>query len=249
MKTNCPYCGRRIPYTTLFHIKKQGTYECTRCKKKSKVKLSSALLVSFVAVFLFTILFIIVWCTMLNMGNNFWGVVLTALILLIYYFLTPLMVSVAPLKKYMEKDKKVQKENIISEEDSQKYVFNRAAFDEIKRRKSNRSSINIEDESSKIEETKVDSRVDDLINSLENENSVKSEPFSEEQVVVPIIESVSEAHASSSDEPLHKVNHHQKPISKVQAAEYVEPDEDIKIAVPKKRKMPDGTKYTANRKL
>ncbi len=245
MKAKCPYCGRRISYTTLFHIKKQGIYECTRCKKKSKVKISSVLLVSFVAVFLFTVLFIIAWCTMLNMGNNFAGVILTALILTIYYFFTPLMVSVVPLKEYMKKDKKEQKEDIISKEDEEQYVFNRAAFDEIKRKKSKvSSSASVEDDSSQSEEKKVD----ELIKSLENESNKKSMLYPENQAVVPIIESVSESHVSSTNQPLYKVNH-QKPTLKEQSSEYVESNENIKIEISKKRKMPDGTKYTANRKL
>ncbi|MGN0487892.1 MAG: hypothetical protein ACI4HO_01370 [Ruminococcus sp.] len=247
MKINCPYCGRRIPYTTLFHIKKQGTYECTRCKKRSKVKLSSALLASFIAVFLLTILFIIVWCTMLNMANNFFGVILAALILIVYYFFTPFMVTVAPIKEYMDKGKKHSPEDIIPEENQEKYIFNREAFDEIKRRKNMHSSMSLEDTAEKQEETRVDSRVDRLIRNLEEESAPNSRKTDEEQVV-PIIENVSQAHASSSDEPLHKVVHHQRQTYQ-HSYEDIREDEDIKIAVPKKKKMPDGTKYTANRKL
>lgn len=60
---------------------------------------------------------------------------------------------------------------------------------------------------------------------------------------VPIIEDVSEAHASSSDKPLRRVHNQPEPEYEPE----VEFREDVKTYVPKKK--PDGSRYTANRKL
>lgn len=224
---NCPYCGRRIPYTTLFRIKNKGTYECTRCKKQSKIKLSSSLIISFAAVFLSVVLFMIIWCVTLGMANSFFGVIITALILIIYYFCTPVMINFVPLKKYFEGEKKKNGEEKAEQENY--YSFNREAFDEVKRRKSIKNAEKLS------EQTRVDTRVEDIINSIEQEKEV------------PIIENVSEAHASSSNLPLQRVNRRPRQTSAVY--EELEPEEEIKSETQRKRKAPDGTKYTANRRL
>jgi hypothetical protein len=223
----CPYCGRRIPYTTLFHIKKSGTYECFRCKKQAKVKLSPVLLISFIAVFLCVVLFMILWCVGLNKANDFTGVIISAVVLIVYYFLTPFMINIVPLKKYVNKETPKQTEEILTEDNNDyNFSFNRNAFDEIKRRK-------VEEKTAQnIENTRVNNKVDELIESIESES------------VVPIIENVSEAH-SSSDTPLHKVNHYQKNEYSYEPIE----EDDVKVAVPKRDRKPDGTKYTANRRL
>ena len=68
----CPYCGRRIPYTTVFHEKKHGLYKCGRCKKESKIKTDFKLLIAFIAVVLIVVLYIILWQTS-KFHNQFIG--------------------------------------------------------------------------------------------------------------------------------------------------------------------------------
>lgn len=209
---NCPYCGRRISYFTVFHEKKHGSYKCSRCKKESKIKTDMRLLAAFAAVALAVIIFLIIWYTNESLRNNIFGFIITAAVLLIFYFMTPVFVRFVPLKKYMdeEEDKSDYTPETTSPFDG--YTFNRAAFDEIKRRRSER----------RPEKTSED-----------KEN------------LVPVIKDVSSSHGSS-DAPLKKVTRPKKELKHEQAEETSE--EEVKTYVPKTKK-PDGSTYTANRKL
>lgn len=216
----CPYCGKRIPYTTLFHIKKRGVYCCSRCKKESKIKISNNLIISFIALCLAVILFMIIWINVLNQANNFLGVILVALAIIIYYSITPVFLNFVPLKKYAGTENS-QKENAAEESYNGGYTFNQEAFMEAKKRK-------------QVTPTNAENRIDNIIESIEK------------SPVVPIIENFSESHASSSNEPLKRVNR-----TRTATQSYVpEPiEEDVKVAPQRKKDKPDGSKYTANRRF
>ena len=199
---------------TVFHEKKHGKYTCSRCKKDCKIKTDMRLMLAFVAVVLVSVLYIIFWMGS-SFHNQFIGVVPPIIIMVAFYFCTPLFVSFVPLKEYVKKEEKTPQEYEIIKPEEESFVFDRDLFEQIKQ---NRNSS-----------PDIDSKID-MVN---------------EEHKVPVIKDVSEAHASS-DAPLKKVP---KSSAKVQPEYWEVPDdEDVKQYVPKNTK-PDGTKYTANRKL
>lgn len=214
----CPYCGRRIPYMTVFHEKKRGKYTCTRCKKDCKIKTDFKLILAFAVVALLVVLYIIFW-----MGSSFHnqliGVLPPIILLIIFYFCTPLFVRFVPLKEVMKKEEIKSKSIEISETEEENYTFDRNVFEQIKQNRNTPADM--------------DSKIDRV-----------EEEF--EEPVIPVIKNVSEAHASS-DAPLKKMSKSSpKDQPRELTDEY--DDEDIKQYVPKKAK-PDGSKYTANRKF
>lgn len=217
----CPYCGRRISYLTTFHEKKHGVYECTRCKKESKVKVDKRLIITFIIVVLLIILYTVFWRTS-DFYNNFLGIIPPIIILIVFYFCIPIFINFIPLKRFVD-DIERKKEKDTSIEDpvvKSEFVFDKKIFDEIKNKRQTSSSI--------------EERIDKIIE--------------EEEKYVPIIEDVSEAH-TSSQQTLKRVN--KTPVYRdTYSSQVVQdiPEEDVKQYVPKKEK-PDGTKYTANRKL
>lgn len=244
MGKHCPYCGRRISYFTTFHEKKRGIHTCTRCKKESKIKTDLRLIVAFIAVVLLVIMFIIVWSGSGNY-NNFLGVIITAVILLVFYFLTPLFVRFIPLKKYMEEspvreeyeyeyeyepDYDYEYDDDIPElgedEINKEYTFNRDIFDEIKERRNSTIARNNAENSDNIEHTKI-----------------------ADKNYVPIINDVTEAHASSSNEPLKKVKTPSYSYPNYESYENFDDEPATYHKTRKKNNRPDGSKYTANRKF
>lgn len=210
----CPYCGRRITYLTVFHEKKHGVYECTRCKKESKVKIDKRLIISFAALVLLIILYIIFWRNS-PFYNNILGIIPPIVCLIVFYFCTPLFIKFVPLKRFLDDiDRKKEAEEAPEEtQTSSDFVFDKKIFDEIKSRRTAPSS--------------VEERIDRVL--------------AEEDDYVPVIEDVSEAHTSSNT-PLKRVTKTPRPEAPPQK------EDDVKQYVPKKEK-PDGTRYTANRKL
>lgn len=214
----CPYCGRRISYFTVFHEKKHGLYTCTRCKKESKIKTDFRLIVAFIALCLAVVLFIIMWNSSKNY-NNFLGVVIVALALLIFYFLTPLFVRFVPLKKYRRHSEEQAEQNVGSDS-AENFHFNRDAFERVKQNRAAKQT--------QIEESTKERELE----------GINKEPY------VPIIRDVSSSHASS-DAPLRRV---QKPHPQRIEEEPSNQEEDVRTYVPR-TKRPDGSKYTANRKF
>lgn len=173
----CPYCGRRISYLTVFHEKKHGIYECSRCKKESKIKTDNKLLIAFLAVILIIILYVIFWFSS-GLYTNPLGIIPPAVLLLIFYFCSPLFIRFVPLKRFLTyDDKKPETKEIKKEYKPEEYVFDRRVFDEIKNKRQSVSS--------------VEEKIDRII--------------AEEEQYVPVIEDVSEAHTSSSQAPLKKI--------------------------------------------
>lgn len=233
----CPYCGRRISYFTTFHEKKRGIHTCTRCKRESKIKTDFRLIVAFIAVVLIVLMFMVVWSGSSNY-NSFWGVIITALILLVFYFCTPFFIRFIPLKKYrhheVEREEfEYEYEPLPDEDDidaNKDFTFNRDIFESIKEKRHSKIAANDVENSENIENTKI-----------------------ADKNYVPIIEDVSEAHASSPDAPLKKVNKHdyyEKREERINYEEFDNYDDGIPAKEDNRKKdIPDGSKYTANRKF
>lgn len=218
----CPYCGRRIDYTSIFKNKKHGSYACERCKKESKVKVDNKMIILFVALCLLVIVFMIGWVGA-GLANNFWGVVIVAVLVLAFNFATPVFVSFVPLKKYInEATGKITEEKVDVESfGDSNFVFNREAFDKIKKQK-------------EIGMNTFDIESDNISSSSEN--------------MIPVIEDVKEGHISSSSGPLHKINRQPRQYEEYQE-EIFSTKEDVKQYTPRKNRKTDGNRYTANRKF
>lgn len=173
----CPYCGRRISYFTVFHEKKHGLYTCTRCKKESKIKTDFRLIIAFIALCLAVILFIVLWNSSPNY-NNFLGVVIVALAVMIFYFSTPVFIRFVPLKKYTKKREDSGQDDQSSE--TENFHFNRDAFERVKKNRAAKQP------------SPPENRVERVV------SEVEEEPY------VPVIRDVSSSHASS-DAPLKRV--------------------------------------------
>ncbi len=216
----CPYCGRRARYSAVFSHKKKGVYTCSRCKKESKVKVDKKVLVLFAALCLLIVVFMIIWCGV-GLANNIFGTIIVALLLFGFYLCTPYFVSFVPIKKHTNDTitQKYYDEDLPKQNIDNTFVFNKEAFDRIKKQKLAGALDTPEEEVSS--HTKVSERM------------------------VPIIEDVKESH-SSSDEPLHKIEKPQTPhVSPYESYR----DEPVREYTPRKKKKPNGTRYTANRKF
>lgn len=240
----CPYCGRRISYFTTFHEKKRGIHTCTRCKKESKIKTDFRLIIAFIAVVLIVLMFMVVW-TGSSYYNNFLGVIITAAILTVFYFCTPLFIRFVPLKKYrhheVEREEFEYEYEPLPDEDDiavdSEFTFNRDIFDQIKEKRNSNINHNNEQLSDNIENTKIAGGD-----------------------YVPIIKDVTEAHASSSDAPLKRVNTNenneysqyygnQEYYDDYEYTDFSE-TENFDDGYPTGNDdLPDGSKYTANRRF
>lgn len=229
----CPYCGRRISYSTTFHEKKRGIHTCNRCKRESKIKTDFRLIIAFIAVILIVLMFMVVWSGSANY-NNFWGIIIVAAILTVFYFCTPFFISFVPLKKYRhheyEREEFEYEYEPLPDEDEVKqdkeYTFNKDIFDQIKEKRNSNIMRNNAENSDEIGNTKV-----------------------ADKNFIPIINDVTEAHASSS-EPHLKKRTHQQPHNTNEYRKYIERENFDDESPSRVRKpKPDGSKYTANRKL
>ncbi|MCH5303940.1 MAG: hypothetical protein J1E41_03670 [Ruminococcus sp.] len=232
MRKYCPYCGRRISYFTTFHEKKRGIHTCTRCKKESKIKTDFRLIIAFIAVVLVVFMFMVVWMGSGNY-NNFLGVIITAAILMVFYFSTPIFIRFVPLKKYRVQEEPKEEfeyeyEPMSDDEtfpEESKFTFNRDVFDKVKEKRNSTITRNNAENSDSIEHTKI-----------------------ADKTYIPIINDVTESHASSEDVPLRRVNTPSGNYTDYKTKENF--DDEVSSYVQKKvPKKPDGSRYTANRKL
>ena len=223
----CPYCRRRINYSVIFKNKKHGSYTCENCKKESKLKVDNKMIILFVALCLLVVIFMIIWAGA-GLANNFWGVVIVCGALLGFNLATPAFMDFVPLKKYKNDTagKNGEEKIDIDSIGDSNFVFNREAFDKFKRQK----EIGI-----------MNDKNFDVDNEIVSDSRER---------MVPVIEDVKEAHASSSDAPLHKINRQPKPrYESIYGEEITEPEEDVKQYTPKKKRQPEGSRYTANRRF
>lgn len=224
----CPYCGKRIRYNELFHVKSKGSYECSRCKRESKVKIEMKLILLFIALCLLVALITIIWCVA-GLSNNISGVIIVTAIVCAFYFSTPYFLEFVPISKHKNEigRKKNYEEKQVIENVESDFEFDRTAFDRIKKKK---------------ELGMLNLKKDDISSSSKN--------YRKEEMV-PVIEDVKEGHISSSDGPLHKINRTPKKYEHKyeQIFDEISQEEEIKQYIPKKNKRREGSKYTGNRRL
>ena len=172
MKGNkCPYCGRRISYMTTFHEKNHGVYECTRCKKESKIKIDKKLIITFIVLVLIIILYIVFWRSS-GLYNNILGIIPPVILLTAFYFSTPLFIKYIPLKRFLDDIKKSEESgsSVTDTISADEYIFNRKVFDEIKNKRNTPASS-------------IEKKIERIVE--------------QEEKYIPVIEDVSEAHTSS----------------------------------------------------
>lgn len=148
-------------------------------------------MVAFVAVVLIAVMFMIVWNGSTTY-NDFTGVIVVAAIFTVFYFCTPFFIRYVPLKKYHQRDYEREEfeyeyEPLPDEDDvdaSNDFTFNREVFEKIKEKRQS-TILNY--------------------NNLENSDNIESTKIADKDYI-PIIKDVTEAHASSPDMPLKKMN-------------------------------------------
>ncbi|MCD8026544.1 MAG: hypothetical protein LUF33_06370 [Clostridiales bacterium] len=95
----CPYCERRVSYSSAYSCRRKGEYFCERCGKESRVVVNKTIYLLF-AVFALVTLGIMAGWLYSGLASNIFGVVLVAVPLIIFMMITPKFLYFEPLKKY-----------------------------------------------------------------------------------------------------------------------------------------------------
>ncbi len=246
-RQKCPYCGRRISYPSAFASRRKGEYVCTRCARESKVVINKTVILVF-AVFAVLALAIMAGIIITKTTNNPFGIVLVAIPLIIFLFLSPLFVKFEPLKKY-KKTMEARKAGIeysdnlsISGLENETAPIVAEGFD-AGGFKINSDVFN----KIKAERTAARTKIQDSSEILSDSKKMAVENNSENQSdYVSVIENVSENHSSDSA-PLRKI-HSDNSLAGVRRDDHYiseKDDEGVKIA----RRKSDGNRYTGNRKF
>lgn len=245
-KQKCPYCGKRVSYMSAWSSRRKGSFLCQRCTKESKVVISKSIYLVF-AVFALVSLAIMAGMIFTNNINNPLGIVLVAIPLLVFLFLTPRFVCYEPLKKY-RKSMEARKagieysDNLLTEElenepapiaaasleSTDTFAINTDVFNKIK---AERSAARDRLDSEEITSSSV--------------NKTNSEPKTE--AFVPVIKNTSENHVST-DAPLRKL-HSDNEYSVRRNHHYVSEDEISSSSEKAEKKQPQGNRYSANRRF
>lgn len=231
----CPYCGKRISYISGLASRRKGEFTCPRCGKESKVLIDKKIYVFFALAVIIAAVIMALWIAF-DLISNLWGVVLIAIPFVIFMLSSPEFLKYAPLKKYkksMEAKKAgiVYSDNLLDdmtdnfsqihsqlqqESEVSGYEINSNVFNRIKEER-NAARIKLQEESSS-----------------DDENSDKTKSF------VPVINDVSEHHASS-DVPLKRI-HTDSERTYERSRHYISEEYEEK-------KKTDGNRYSANRKF
>lgn len=243
----CPYCGRRIAYFNIFLNKRKGEYVCFRCGKESRIVVNKMIYLFFLITILISAIITALWVGLGYYANPI-GVFLAAIPLFIFYMLTTKFLNILPLKKYKKSMEAAKAAREYSKEMQFKKNFGNnisvqeAALTPISKEENFEinenvfSSIKSNRKKPEISENQFDS----------HSNNQSTVVIKKDEKFVPIIENNKEAHASSSkDVPLQRIN---KPIHEGRPVYYHE-DVVQETSQEKKRKVVDGTKYSANRKF
>lgn len=238
----CPYCGKRVSYTSGFASRRKGEFTCTQCGKQSKVVIDKKIYVFFAVAVAISVAIMAVWI-LLNLISNPWGIVLVALPLVIFMFTTPEFLKYVPLKKY-KKSMEAKKAGI---------VYSDNLLDDVT---DNFSQIQMETEVSGYEiNTNVFNKIKEERNAarvqLQQENSDEADDAvtgsgDKTRSFVPVINDVSERHASSSDLPLRKI-HSDSERSYERPHHYITDENERENQEEKKKSV--GNRYSANRKF
>lgn len=161
----CPYCGRRMSYSSAFMSKSKGEYKCSRCKKESNIYINKKIWLAFTLTFMVAaiIMTIVIMKTATKSPFMFLFVMIP---FLIFYIFVPFFVRLRPLKKYREfvsQQQKFIKPEILppitdSEFEQSGPVINTDVFNQIKAKRKiiteeeqARTKAFIEDDEHKVE--------------------------------------------------------------------------------------------------
>jgi CXXC-20-CXXC protein len=238
----CPYCGRRISYTSSFASRRKAEYICQKCGKESKVAVDKKIILFFIVAVVISLAIMAGWI-LAGLVSNPLGILLVAIPLIIFTAVSPNFVHYEPYKKYrksMEAKKAgiAYSDNLLTSEldEDENYTFPSITPQQ------NDTDDNFEintDVFNKIraERNAARQRLDS------NEISSDSSSF-EKQEYVSVINNTSENHASSgatlkkihSEMPQHHaVNRSRHYINSEEASE--------------NKKTDDGNRYSVNRKF
>lgn len=248
----CPYCGRRISYASMFVSRRRGEYVCNRCGKESKVVISKLVFLIF-TLFALIALAIMAGCFMTGNVNNPLSIVLVAIPLIIFVFVSPIFVNYEPLRKYknsMEARKAgiEYSDNIAAAElekaeaapigssdfdTSDSFKINSDVFNKIKAER-NAARAGLDSNEILSSSTRI---VSDDSSSDINDGHTR---------LVPVIEDVRENHASASA-PLRKI-HSDNTRSAPRSRHYIQNEDDREQNKSDKRQS-DTNRYSANRRF
>lgn len=238
-KKKCPYCGRRISYISAFSSRRKGEYVCTRCERESKVTINKSVILVF-AVFAVLSLAIMAGVILTKNTNNPLYILLVAIPLVIFLFLSPAFVKFEPLKKY-KKTMEARKAGI---EYSDNLTVSELELETT-------SSVGFDTGTFKIN-SDVFKKIKDERTAARNRIQENGEIISDskktninDEDYISVIENVSENHSSDSS-PLRKIHSDSSFGSVRRNAHYIsDKDDDVKIA----KKKSEGNRYSGNRKF
>lgn len=241
----CPYCSKRVSYISGFASRRKSEYICTQCGKESKVVINKMIFVAFALAVAAASGIMLYWIKSGNISNPL-GVLLVAIPLVIFMFISPAFLNYKPLTKYkksMEAKKAgmVYSENIAGdisdefdfnpikltsttedyqpEDTTPKVAIDTGVFNQLKKKR-DEERIHLQEEISKADDVKSGNTID----------------------FVPVISDVKEEHASM-DAPLKKIRS-DTDTGFSRSRHYIPPKEDSDGT-----KRADTNKYTANRKF
>ncbi len=234
----CPYCYKRVSYISGMSNRRKSEYICTRCGKESKVVINKTIFLAFAVAVAVSAGIMLYWIKSGRISDPR-GVLLVAAPLVIFMFITPMFLKYLPLKKY-KKTMEAKKAGIVYSENiagdiSEEFTFNP---NKISKNIENTSKIAID--SSVFNELKKKRDAERV--QLQEKISGGSEADENEDSFVPVINNVSEEHASS-DAPLKKLKS-DSDSGFTRTRHYIPPQEDIVST-----KKSETNKYTANRKF
>ena len=99
--TKCPYCGKPVPYPTVFFLRRRGEYFCKKCKKESNIHISRWI---WIAVF-FTIAIsfgALMYFMLMTDRENLWYILIVMIPYIVFYLCTPFFVRLRPKKKFQD---------------------------------------------------------------------------------------------------------------------------------------------------
>ena len=82
----CPYCGRRISYTSSFASRRKAEYICQKCGKESKVVIDKKVILFFVVAAVISLAIMAGWI-LAGLVSNPLGILLVAIPLVLPFWL------------------------------------------------------------------------------------------------------------------------------------------------------------------
>ena len=94
----CPYCGRRISYTSSFASRRKAEYICQKCGKESKVAVDKKVILFFIVAVVISLAIMAGWI-LAGLVSNPLGILLVAIPLIIFTAGSPQIVLYQPDQK------------------------------------------------------------------------------------------------------------------------------------------------------